>query len=977
MGKEKSGVEGRQGIEVMFLNAQSICNKMDEFRVWVANENPDIVMACETWTNDTHGDALFSIDGYDIVARNDRNDTAGGRGGGLMVYAKKEMSVWKREEVINFNQGVAVTVKCGGEDVTIHCVYRSPNSSVENDAMLNEWIRGMRGSNVLIGDLNYPDIDWETESSGQKARDFVAAIVERGMEQHVEEPTHISGNLLDLILCDAEGMIGDVRVIGRLGKSDHETIRFRISVDAKRMTETQSYFDHRRADIKGMKANLASEKWEDLKEMDVNDMWKRIKDKLQELMARFTPVKKPKKNRNPPWMNSAVKKKIEEKKRAWKKWKMTGREMDGRAYREREKETKNLIRNRKNGWERKILENRQLMPKLFYTQINRARKTRDKVAPLHGEHGTVIDPREKAEILNKYYAEVFTRSEIEPPEPRQRNVKKLESIDITKGKVEEVITLLKEDSAPGPDGLPPRLFRELKDELSAPLTTLFRASIKARKIPDEWREATVTPIYKQKVSKSEPGNYRPVSLTNVAGKLMERIVKNELSAHVENNKLMSDSQHGFRAGRSVQTNMVDFNNTTTKWMDEGRSFDVIFLDFAKAFDKVCHRRLLVKLEEWGILGDVLGWIKDWLSGRKQKVRVDGEMSGWEDVISSVLQGSVLGGILFNIFIDDIDEAIVEQILTAIAKFADDTKVAKVVETEEDSKEMQRIIDKLARWAKTWEMKFNADKCKVMHFGIRNPRAKYVMDGVELGVTTEERDLGIRVTDTLKPARQCAVAAKAANFALSQLQRSFHFRRKRDLVPLFKTFVRPKLEFGVAAWSPWTEVDVKELERVQERLVRMLSDVRGENYEEKLRDAGLTTLKERRERGDAIEVFKVLRQINNIEEGRWFRRVQEETRPLRSNTTMQEGAEVRREMLEIERTRLEVRKNFFVVRAARTWNNLPDGVKCQRTVNGFKNAYDAWKRGEKYNQNESAVGNDEENAVQFPTGEIIELRGESD
>ena len=375
---------------------------------------------------------------------------------------------------------------------------------------------------------------------------------------------------------------------------------------------------------------------------------------------------------------------------------------------------------------------------------------------------------------------------------------------------------------------------------------------------------------------------------------------------------MSDSQHGFRSGRSVQTNMVDFFNTTTKWLDEGRSFDVIYLDFAKAFDKVCHRRLLVKLEEWGITGEVLEWLKDWLSGRRQRVKVDDEYSSYEDVLSSVLQGSVLGGILFNIFVDDIDDAVVDQILTAMAKFADDTKVAKVVETEEDAAAMQMIINELAKWAKKWEMKFNAEKCKIMHFGNRNARAKYVMDGVELGEITEERDLGIRVANTMKPSRQCAVAAKSANYALSQIQRSFHFRRKGDLIPLYKTFVRPKLEFGVAAWSPWTETDKKEMEKVQERLMRMVSDAVGTSYEEKLKDAGLTTLRERRERGDVIEVFKTLRGINNVEKGKWFSHVREEARPLRSNTAVTNGEEIRRDVLEIEHANLEIRRNFFVV-----------------------------------------------------------------
>ena len=939
----------------MFLNAQSVCNKMDELRVLVACETPDIVAVCETWTNETHGDALFAIGDYEMIARKDRNDTAGGRGGGLLIYARKDVLAWREVETTVFNQCATIKVKCGRENVNVHFVYRSPNSSRENDAALNEWIRDMRGTNVIIGDFNYPDIDWDTESSGAKARDFLAAIVERGLEQHVEEATHISGNVLDLILSDGEGMISKVRTMGRLGKSDHETIMFHMSIDAEKTAELRPYFDHRRAKYGKMREVLATEKWDELEDMDVNEMWAHIKNKLLGLMQAFTPLRNPKKGRKPPWMNRELKKKIEDKRRAWKKWKETGRERDGEEYRRKEKETKKMIKNRKNGWEKTILENRKTNPKLFFTQINRARKTRDKIAPLQSENGTVFEPKEKAETLNTYYAKVFTRSNVEPPTPRMRTTERLEKITITKDKVETVISLLKEDAAPGPDGIPPRLIRELRNELNGPLTKLFTASMTTRKIPDEWREASITPIYKQKGAKSDPGNYRPVSLTNVVGKLLERIVKNEIEHHLESNKLMSESQHGFRAGRSVQTNMVDFLNTTTKWLDEGRSFDVVYLDFAKAFDKVCHRRLLVKLEERGILGDVLMWLKDWLSGRRQRVRVDGEYSSFEDVLSSVLQGSVLGGILFNIYVDDIDDAVVDQILTAMAKFADDTKVARVVETEEDAAAMQRIIDELSRWAKTWEMSFNAEKCKIMHLGNRNPQAKYVMDGVELGTTTEERDLGIRITNTMKPSRQCAVAAKSANFALSQIQRSFHFRRKRDLVPLYKTFVRPKLEFGVAAWNPWTEADKKEIEKVQQRLIRMLSDATGDSYEEKLKDAGLTTLRDRRERGDGIEVFKTLRNINNVEESRWFRRLRDEARPLRSNTAVENGDEKRREVLEIENAKLEVRRNFFVVRAAKTWNELPDRIKNQRTLNGFKNAYDAWKQNkESKNTPEPAV-----------------------
>ena len=219
----------------------------------------------------------------------------------------------------------------------------------------------------------------------------------------------------------------------------------------------------------------------------------------------------------------------------------------------------------------------------------------------------------------------------------------------------------------------------------------------------------MTPIYK-KGAKSDPGNYRLVSLTSATCKLMEQIVKESVEKHLEKNGLIGNSQHGFRYGRSPQTNLMEFFEKLTVWMDEGRSIDKVYLNFAKAFDVVCHKRLVVKLRAKGIDGKLLAWIEDWLSKRKQRVVVEGEASGEEDVESSVLQGSVLGRILFTIFIDDLDE----EILAWIRKFADDTKMAQIVEDEEGAKGMQSDLEKLEKWAVKWKMKYNVEKCKVMH-----------------------------------------------------------------------------------------------------------------------------------------------------------------------------------------------------------------------------------------------------------------------
>ena len=518
-----------------------------------------------------------------------------------------------------------------------------------------------------------------------------------------------------------------------------------------------------------------------------------------------------------------------------------------------------------------------------------------------------------------------------------------EEVSIDREVVLRIIGNLKENSAAGPDGIPPRVLKEIQNEIAEPLTILFRKSMDDGQIPDEWRDAVVTPIFK-KGKKTDPANYRPVSLTNVTGKIMERIVKETIMNHMEGHRLIAEEQHGFRSGRSVMTNIIEFNNVTTKWLDDGKSYDVLYLDFAKAFDVVCHRRLMMKLETVGIKGKLLKWIGDWLRGRRQRVKVEGVFSEWIAVLSSVVQGSVLGGTLFDIFINDICKVVVEAL---VLLFADDTKVARVVQNDDDRKRMQETIDKLVEWAEKWGMTFHANKCKIMHIGRNNPGYKYVMNGMEIGETTEEKDLGVWMEATGKPGKQCAKAAQSANFALGQLQRSFHYRNAKTLVPLYKTFVRPKLEFAVQSWCPWLEGDKNVLEKVQKRMVRLLTDVRGDSYEEKLEKIGLTTLTERRERGDAIEAFKTLNGFNRVDKEKWFHLEEDDSRPTRRNTKVTDGKEERRaNVLKEEAARLEIRRNCYGVRAARIWNSIPDAVREQKSINAFKNAFDRWKQSEK-------------------------------
>ena len=250
-GAKERGVEagGGEGVSAMFLNAQSLGNKMSELRAVVSLERPAILAVNESWTNDAIDNGMLGIQGYERVERSDRRDMEGGRGGGLLVCASKELCVYgessERRTLHNVSQ-----LKSNVDARTLMytmSIYRSPNSTSENDDRLCDWILDMRGINVLIGDFNFPDIDWETGTTSARGRKFYPATETKFMEQHVNGPTHVSGNTLDLIQSDREGIINAVRGAGRLGKSDHEIILFLMRVDKKRASEERSWLNYRKA----------------------------------------------------------------------------------------------------------------------------------------------------------------------------------------------------------------------------------------------------------------------------------------------------------------------------------------------------------------------------------------------------------------------------------------------------------------------------------------------------------------------------------------------------------------------------------------------------------------------------------------------------------------------------------------------------------------------------------------------------------
>ena len=883
--------------------------------------------------------SLISINGYFIenTLRVDRSDTHNGIGGGLLVYVKQEITVLPIDNPQIFNQYCKFLV-IPAKDKTpleITLIYKSLNSNAENNDNLCNLIKSTGDNSLLIGDFNYPNIEWTTMMGDNKSSNFLQTINDMFLSQLINFPTHIRGNILDLVFCSNPDNIVSMECLGNLSNSDHAIISLQILFNANINKTAECIPDWSKANIDLFTDSLQSIDWDsELSNKDTEAAWIFFKDTLLAGIDKFVPKKHRRQNNRPPWMTREVIRLSRLKQRRWNTYKDNRSDHNFNNFKSAEKSAKQAVRKAKRKFEKKLASNGNKRP--FNAYLKSKTKSRTCIGPLKTGDALTSDDGEMANILNNSFANSFTleNNNSLPNLNKLDSLTTLDNIVFTASLVKRKIDKLNDSFSAGPDQISNKLLKTFSNILSGPLATLFNKSMQSGILPKDWKLGHITPIFK-KGAKGDPGNYRPISLTCVACKLMESIVKDSILEHLMDNNLINPTQHGFMNQKSCVTNLLEFFETITTYFDSGTPTDIIYLDFSKAFDKVPKERLLLKLREHSIESNVHTWIRDWLTDRKQRVVLNGKFSFWEEVVSGVIQGSVLGPVAFIIYINDLDFR--ATLISIIRKFADDTKLGQKITSDNDRKLLQDCLNNLCNWADTWGMEFNVKKCKIMHVGRTNPNFDYFMNGEKLTETLLERDIGVLIDKSLKPSNQCITAARVANAVLGQICQAFHFRDRNIFLKLYKQYVRVHLEFCTPAWSPWTAGDVELLEQVQKRAVRNISGLKGNTYEEKLQELGLTTLKDRRLRTDLIQTFKILKGFDNVNSNTWFSFVE----PTHSRMTRHTSNPLN---IQLKQARTEIRKNFFSVRIPEKWNSLPSEVRESKTIHMFKSRYDSWFKG---------------------------------
>ena len=863
----------------------------------------------ETWLRDQL-DAEVNIKDYTLF-RQDRQrakQTRRGRdSGGVAAYIPNDIS-GSTEPILEYTNGVVelLGLYIKPKNVLLFVIYRQPDqrdnayrsTSVEfRDALgtLKNTLQKYQSPTpdiILCGDFNLPHAEWPhgtmrtggTKDEKEMINDLVDLANSYFLTQLIQDPTHRCGNTLDLLFTNNPDLLHNYSCSETI-YSDHYILECcsNYREDTHKGTEPdppksnypgaelfELNFFSDETNWEEMNKQLQEHDWQaEFRALSTDTMLRRYIEVCTSVAKECVPLKKgtrrnktngiPRDRKNLMRRRSRINKQIQRATSDTRKTKLKKEVVDI------EKMLKKSYDNDRQTNESKAVSAIKKNPKYFFSYAKKFSKLNSGVGPLFDvDNSIVTHPASMADLLSRQYKSVFTEP-IEPmhesrnifPDECTEQAPQLKDINFDEADIEEAIQELSATSAAGPDSFPALMLKKCSKALSRPLFLIWRKSLNQGTIPTLLKTGNIVPIHKGG-SRGLPKQYRPVALTSHLIKIFEKVLRKFLISYLEENKLLNPDQHGFRIGRSCLSQLLSHFDHILKGLEEGKNVDIIYLDFAKAFDKVDFLVTLKKLKLLGITGKLGRWIHSFLTGRKQYVTVQGWRSEPTEVKSGVPQGSVLGPLLFLVLIGDINKEVAKSF---VSSFADDTRVGHYISSQADAKALQADLNAIYKWATTNNMQFNSDKFECIRYGTDNilkENNTYVSDtGCTIETKETIKDLGVTISCDGTFKAHILNTVETAKKLCGWILRTFKTRKAVTMVPLFKSLVLSKLDYCCQLWSPRKKGDIQQIEMIQRSFLRKIEEVRHLNYWEQLGKLKMKSHERRRERYLIIYTWKVL------------------------------------------------------------------------------------------------------------------------
>ena len=929
-------------LNISHVNVNCLTNKLNYLFSFMSENKVDILGISETWLTNDINDSIVSIPNYNIVRSDNPNFV---KKHGVAVYIKCSLKF----QVINISLNVIILFLVS-HNIFIILIYRPPSyTELENQSLLNCLIDFCSNKEVvLMGDFNLPSLCWHLDDISSHYispvdRLFYECFVHLGLVQIVREGTHFpSGHILDLFFVTDSERIGSCVVLAPLPRCCHAPIL--CSYVFQNLSILNEYSSKRqtrlwtRGNYNAIRQVLLNTDWYfELNELPPDLQFDRLLSLLHPLINRYIPLKTTERLAKPPWNTNPPRSLKRERSNAWQRYKNLrfsfGRNHNDvltawQNYTLVNEQILNFAVQSQKDYELSISRQVNTQPKLFHSYIKHRKVCRPSIGPIKLPNGQITDdPVVMANNFVLSFARVFNSEILSQPKPHQTCNNHADQIIVTPAVVESIICSINLNSSMGEDGIHPRFLYSLRDILSIPLSIICKSSLQTGILPAQWLISIVVPIFK-KSHRYDPLNYRPISLTSIPCKILEKLIVCHLTEYFDSNNILIPQQYGFRTRYSTVDQLIRTYSDITSMIDQGKVVDLVFMDYTKAFDRVCHRTLLCKLRSIGIGGCLLGWLNAFLMKRTMKVRVGDCFSDPVYVTSGVPQGSVLGPLLFLIYINHV----ASDVLCYFKIFADDTKLYlghSRFNFDDSLDEFQVSIDALVNTSLSWGLEMNTDKCVVMRLGCKSSSipfsgmSPYHINGCPINFVYSHSDLGVTVDRNLKFHSHIIKRAAMANGITTNLLTCTLNRNSEFLMNIYLSHIRPLMEYGSALWNVGYLGDLRMMERVQRRWTREVEGFQNLSYRERLEKLDLFSFQGRLLRSDLIMVYKILHSLCAINANDIF---------ILNDSVTTRGHPYK---LFKPRSHSDCRKRFFSVRVVNAWNSLSHDTVTAASLNSFK------------------------------------------